>query len=142
MRREKRTQVDEAARLHPNSWSSMEARVLDISPRGFMAACSARVMIGGPVSVEIPGMGRLNAHVTWRRGDKFGARFDTQIDLAQLPWEPVGDQGELGRLLVQRVEAREAGEVGHELELRRKILAGLPVLAVKGAEPARRGSSA
>ena len=134
--------MDETARLYPNSWSSLDARVLDISSHGFKAACTARVMLGGPVSVEIPGVGRLNGHVTWRRGDEFGASFDTPVDMAQLPWQPVGGQAELSRLLVQRAEANHAGQVGQELELKRKILARLPVMAIAGAEPVRRRSRA
>ncbi len=140
MRREKRTQVDEAARLHPNDWSSLEVRVLDLSSNGFRAQCEARVTVGSPVALDIAGIGRVNAHVTWRRGTRFGAKFDQPADIAACAWAPVPQQIVLSRMLVDRAEANQTGQFGQELELRRKILSGLPVRAVAGAEP--RGSGA
>jgi hypothetical protein len=130
--------VDEAARLHPNSWSSLEVRVLDLSANGFRAECEARVTLGSAVTLEVPGVGQVNAHVTWRRGDRFGAKFDAPADVAQCDWAPICEQKVLSRMLIERAEARETGQFGHELELRRKILANLPVQAVAGAEPRRR----
>lgn len=138
MRREKRTQVDAAARLHPNSWSSIEIRVLDISPQGFRAECEARILAGTPVTLEVEGVGPLRAHITWRRGGRFGAKFDEPAGLSGCSWGPVCDQVALSRLLVDRALARRAEAVGSELELRRKILEGLPVRPVRGAEPAGR----
>jgi hypothetical protein len=138
VRREKRTQVNEPARLHPNSWSSLEVRVLDISTNGFRAECDARITVGSSVALEIEGIGAVHAHVTWRRGQRFGAKFDQPVDMAPCTWAPVCDQVVLSRMLVDRALAREAGAYGSELELRRKILEGLPVRPVRGAEPARR----
>lgn len=135
MRREKRTQVDEAARLHPNDWSSIEVRVLDISPSGFRAECDARILVGSAVTLDVAGVGSLRAHVTWRRGERFGAKFDLPADLAGCTWNPVCDQVVLSRLLVDRALARRAEAYGSELELRRKILEGLPVRPIRGAEP-------
>jgi hypothetical protein len=127
VRREKRTQVDEPARLHPNHWSSLEVRVLDLSSNGFRAECEARVTIGSSVRLEVPGVGPLNAHVTWRRGDRFGAKFDEPADLSHCEWQPVCDQVALARMLVDRAQARDEGQFGRELELRRKILDALPM---------------
>jgi hypothetical protein len=138
VRREKRTQVDEAARLHPNDWSSIEVRVLDVSSSGFRAECEARILVGTAVTLEVAGVGPLRAHVTWRRGERFGAKFDLPADLTGCTWDPVCDQVVLSRLLVDRALARRAGSFGDELELRRKILDNLPVRPVRGAEPARR----
>jgi hypothetical protein len=135
LRREKRTQVDQAARLHPNSWSSLEVRVLDVSAGGFRAQCEARVTIGSPVKLEIEGLGALEASVTWRRGDRFGARFVEPVDMARCAWTPVCDQVSLSRMLIDRAEARQSGALAQELELRRKILGSLPVRPVRGAEP-------
>ena len=138
MRREKRTQVDEAARLHPNDWSSIEVRVLDISASGFRAECDARILVGTAVTLQVEGVGPLRAHVTWRRNERFGAKFDLPADLAGCQWDPVCDQIMLSRLLVDRALARGTDAFGSELELKRKILEGLPVLPVCGAEPSRR----
>lgn len=140
MRREKRTQVDEAARLHPNDWSSIEVRVLDISSSGFRAECDARILVGTAVTLDVAGVGPLRAYVTWRRGDRFGAKFDLPADLTGCTWDAVCDQVVLSRLLVDRALARRTEAFGTELELRRKILENLPVRPVHGAEPARRRS--
>lgn len=127
MRNEKRTQVDEAARLHPNAWSSVEVQLLDISAGGFRAQCEARVITGSVVQLEVDGIGPVHAHVTWRRGQRFGAKFDAPIDLSRCTWSPVSDEAVLSRLLVDRAEARQTGAFGQELELKRKILGNLPV---------------
>ena len=138
VRREKRTEIDETARLHPNSWSSLEVRVLDVSANGFRAECEARVMPGSPVTLEVPGVGPAHAHVTWRRGNRFGAKFDRPLDMVRCGWAPICDQVVLFRMLIERAKARETGEFGDELELTRKILDGLPVRPVAGAEPRRK----
>lgn len=113
-------------------------RVLDLSSNGFRAECEARVVVGSPVTLEIDGIGPVNAHVTWRRGNRFGAKFDVSTDISGCAWSPVCEQVVLSRMLIERAQARQTGQFGQELELRRKILEGLPVQAVTGAEPARR----
>lgn len=117
-------------------------RVLDISPSGFRAECEARILVGTPVTLQIAGIGAVRAHLTWRRGQRFGAKFDQPVDLAACTWAPVCDQVVLSRLLVDRALARRSEAFGCELELRRKILDGLPVRPIRGAEPRRRGSQA
>jgi len=142
VRQERRTEIDEPARLHPNSWSSLEVRVLDLSTNGFRAECEARVVVGGPVTLEVAGLGPVRAHVTWRRGDRFGAKFDVPIELECCEWAALCDQGVLSRMLVERARANRSGAFSQELELRRKILDSLPVkrLADAGA-PAKRARS-
>lgn len=138
MRREKRTEIDATARLHPNDWSSLEVRVLDVSAHGFRAESDARILAGSVVGLDVPGIGAAYAHVTWRRGSRFGAKFDVPIDPARCQWEPLCRQVVLARMLVDRACASRSGAFGNELELKRKILDGLPVRAVAGAEPKRR----
>ena len=130
--------MNEAARLHPNSWSSLEVRVLDISANGFRAQCDARITVGSSIALEVAGIGGVHAHVTWRRNGRFGAKFDQPLDLARCSWAPLCDQVMLSRMLIDRACAREDGAFGAELELRRKILDGLPFRPVRGAEPSRR----
>lgn len=135
MRQEERTPFDEAARLHPNSWSSLEVRVLNLSANGFKAECEARVTVGSCVTLEVPGIGACHAGVVWRRGDAFGANFVHPIDVANCAWAPVSDAATLARMLVERALARRAGQFSVELELRRKILASLPMQRVtRGAD--------
>jgi len=133
VRQEKRTEIDETARLHPNSWSSLEVRVLDLSAGGFRAQCEARVIVGSPVKIEIEGIGPVNAHVTWRRGDRIGAKFDSPIDLSRCRWSALREEIVLSRMLVERARANQAGAFGQELELRRKILESLPVKRLPAA---------
>lgn len=127
MRREKRLEIDARARLHPNDWSSMEVRVLDLSANGFRAECDARVPAGTCVTLEVPGVGPSMAYVTWRKGTRFGAQFAGPIAMSDCSWSPAGAETLLARLLVDRADARATGQFGPELELRRRILAGLPI---------------
>ena len=143
MRRETRTAVDEPARLHPNEWSSLEVRLLDISPNGFRAECEARVLAGSPVRLEIPGIGVVQAHVIWRRGNRFGAQFDESIDMDRCDWQPLCEQVVLSRMLSDRARARAASAMAREMELKREMLDALPVAPVAAAErsPTRRAAS-
>ena len=74
-RRAERLALDESARLRPNSWSSLEIRMLDLSSLGFRATCEARLQCGSAATVEIAGLGLVEAQVEWQRGNQFGARF-------------------------------------------------------------------
>ena len=130
MRREERLPLDEIARLHPNEWSSLEVRVLDLSSNGFRAECEARVMVGSCVTLELPGIGSQRAYVTWRRGDKFGAKFSRPVSTKACGWPRLSREAVLARMLVERAAARSVGQYGHEIELRRKILESLPMVRV------------
>ena len=126
-RRSERLKVDEAARLRPNSWCSVEAQMLDLSESGFRASCEARLSVGSGVSIEIPGIGSVDAQVEWRRDGEFGARFHTPIDLDRCEWTLVQRQEALAQLLVQRARARQTGRGGAEAQIRRQILTALPM---------------
>ncbi|MEA2999919.1 MAG: hypothetical protein QOK17_1752 [Sphingomonadales bacterium] len=127
VRRAERRPLDQSARLRPNSWSSLEIRMVDLSELGFRAACDARLQRGGCVSLEIPGYGSVDAQVEWQRGDQFGARFLSPIALDRCEWT-VGDrQRALARLLVERAGAAKAGRARADDHLRRQILGALPI---------------
>src|SRR3954470_24738544 len=85
-RRAERLALDESTRLKPNSWSSLEIRMLDLSPLGFRANCEARLQPGGGVTLEIPGIRPGKAQVEWQPVDQFGARFYTEIALDSCEW--------------------------------------------------------
>jgi hypothetical protein len=126
-RRAERLALDESARLRPNSWSSLEIRMLDLSPLGFRAACEARLQPGSAVTLEIAGLGAVEAQVEWQRGDEFGARFFAPIELDRCTWM-IGERPHpLAQLLVQRAQARSVGRGGAETQIRRRILASLPI---------------
>ena len=126
-RRAERLALDESTRLQPNSWSSLEIRMLDLSPLGFRARCDARLLPGSGVTLEIPGLGAVEAQVEWQRGDEFGAHFFTAIDLDRCGWS-LGERAHpLAQLLVQRAQARASWRGGAEAQIRRRILDALPI---------------
>jgi hypothetical protein len=126
-RRAERLALDESTRLRPNSWSSLEIRMLDLSSFGFRANCDARLPRGSAVTLEIPGLGGVEAQVEWQRGDQFGARFFQEIDLHQCDWPLIDRPHPLAHLLVQRALARGSGRGRAEAQIRRRILESLPV---------------
>jgi hypothetical protein len=126
-RRSERLPVDAETRLRPNSWSSLQIRMLDLSAAGFRAQCDARLQPGGSVSLDIPGIGSVEAQVEWQRGDQFGARFYAPIELRSCGWTFRDRHRALARLLVERAAAHRAGRRGADVQLRREILASLPM---------------
>ena len=126
-RQSERLPLDAEARLRPNSWSSLQIRMLDLSVEGFRAECDARVQPGGSVSLDVPGLGAVEAQVEWQRGNQFGARFYAPIELQRCQWTFRQRHHTLARLLVERAAANRAGRRGAEGQLRREILSALPI---------------
>ena len=61
--------------------SGVEAKVLNISERGFMAVTEAQFEVGSRVWLMLPGRTRANAVIKWTAGDKLGAEFAAPIRL-------------------------------------------------------------
>jgi hypothetical protein len=122
-----RVALDEATRLRPNDWSSLEVRMIDISASGFRATSEARLQRGGCVSLDVPGIGSVEAQVEWQRGEMFGARFLLPIDIEKCGWTPVERESILAKLLIERAAARQAGRSETERRLRNRILHTLPM---------------
>lgn len=127
MRRSERIEVDETTRLRPNEWSSLEVRLVDLSAEGFRAECEATILCGSPIRIELPGIGEVEAQVSWRRKGEIGASFREPIDLELCGIARVSSELVLARLLVQRAEALSNGRFGHEQELRQRIRSTLPM---------------
>lgn len=127
MRKSNRTVVDEAARLHPNEWSSLEVRLLDCSAEGFRVECDARVRTGDLVTLEVPGIGPSRAQVSWCRGRELGARFLDPIPFDRAELRKADAETVLARLLIQRAAAHRASLRDVERDLRRQIIATLPM---------------
>ena len=70
------------AKMRELGASGVEARVLNISERGFMAATEVDFEVGSRVWLMLPGRERANAIVKWTAGDKLGAEFAEPISLA------------------------------------------------------------
>ena len=126
-RKAKRLPLDAETRLRPNSWSSLQVRMLDLSASGFRAECDARVQPGAGVSLDVPGIGSVEAQVEWQRANQFGARFFAPIELKLCQWTFPERHHALARLLVERAAAKRSGRRGAEGQLRREILASLPM---------------
>jgi hypothetical protein len=62
----------------------LEAKVHNISERGFMAATDAHFEVGSRVWLMLPGRDRANAVVKWTAGDKIGAEYAEPISLEGL----------------------------------------------------------
>jgi hypothetical protein len=83
-RRDTRLPVDVDATMRELGATGVEARVLNISTSGFMAATDAEFEVGSRVWLMLPGRERANAVVKWIAGDKLGAEFATPISLEGL----------------------------------------------------------
>ena len=80
-RRFSRLPVELDAKMRELGASGVEAKVLNICERGFMAATDARFEVGSRVWLMLPGRERANAVVKWTAGDKIGAEFAEPINL-------------------------------------------------------------
>lgn len=84
-RRGQRLPIELDATVRELGSNGIEARVLNISERGFMAQSEGSFEVGSRVWLMLPGKGRANAVVKWIAGDKLGAEFAEPIDLDDLP---------------------------------------------------------
>lgn len=126
-RRAERMPLDASTRLRPNEWSSLEVRMIDLSSSGFRASCEARLRPGSCVSLDIPGVGAVDAQVEWQRGDMLGARFFQEIDVARCTWSPRERVSVLAKLLIDRAAAARAGQAEVEKQIRQRILQAMPI---------------
>ena len=83
-RRQARVPVDLDARMRELGTNGVEAKVLNISERGFMAASEGEFEVGSRVWLMLPGRDRANAIVKWTAGDRLGAEFSDPISLEGL----------------------------------------------------------
>lgn len=80
-RRHSRLPVELEAKMRELGANGVEARVLNISERGFMATAEGHFEVGTRVWLMLPGRERANAVVKWTAGDKLGAEFAEPIEL-------------------------------------------------------------
>ena len=86
-RRAERVILDgEAANLSRDQIYAVKIKVENLSSAGFMAECPTLVMIGSYVSLDVPGIGPVQAQVRWQIGSKMGGMFLDPISLAQCEW--------------------------------------------------------
>jgi hypothetical protein len=70
--------TDVSLRVDGAQWE--DARLVNISSRGFMAEAAAGVSPGSSIWLLLPGVGRVNAQVIWVRGERLGGAFADAID--------------------------------------------------------------
>jgi hypothetical protein len=80
-RRSSRLPVELEARMRELGASGVDAKVLNISERGFMAVADGRFEVGSRVWLMLPGRDRANAVIKWAAGDKIGAEFAEPISI-------------------------------------------------------------
>ena len=86
-RRGERVRVGgKAANLSPNQLYAIEVNVRNLSSAGFMAECAETVRIGSYVSLDVPGIGPVQAQVRWQIGTRMGGMFLDPISLARCEW--------------------------------------------------------
>ena len=76
----------EKVSLSPQDRYSVEIKIHNVSTAGFMAECATPVMIGSYVSLEVPGVGPVQAQVRWQIGTRMGGMFLDPISLARCEW--------------------------------------------------------
>jgi hypothetical protein len=86
-RRSARLDVPSAeANLQPRDLYQVEIKVQNVSAAGFMAQCASPVRIGSNVSLDIPGIGTVEAQVRWQIGLRMGGMFLDPISLGRCDW--------------------------------------------------------
>ena len=83
-RRASRFPVDLDARVRELGSEGVEARVLNISESGFMAATDGSFEVGTRIWLMLAGRNRVNAVVKWVAGDRIGAEFASPVSLEEL----------------------------------------------------------
>ena len=83
-RRFPRLPVELEGKMRELGASGVEAKIVNISERGFMAVAEGRFEVGSRVWLMLPGRERANAVVKWTAGDKIGAEFAEPVSLSDL----------------------------------------------------------
>ena len=74
-RQSARISVELDARVRELGDEGADAKVLNISEKGFMAETQTEFEVGSRIWLILPGRDRANAVVRWTAGDKIGAEF-------------------------------------------------------------------
>ena len=80
-RRHTRLPVALDGKMRELGTSGVEAKIVNISERGFMAIADGRFAVGARVWLILPGRDRANAVVKWTVGDKIGAEFAESLSM-------------------------------------------------------------
>ncbi len=79
-RREPRLAIEAEVPLRELGRESVDAKLINLSSRGFMAETEALIEPGSRVWLKLPGMARANALVVWTGSGRIGGEFANPID--------------------------------------------------------------
>jgi hypothetical protein len=79
-RREPRLRVEAEIPLRQLGQTAVDAKLINISSRGFMAETEALIEAGARIWLILPGPGRVNALVIWARNGRIGGELAQPID--------------------------------------------------------------
>lgn len=88
-RRAERRSVASTTHMYSDQWYTVEVRVRDVSQAGFMAECEHAIGIGSAVSLDVPGIGSVDAQVRWQLAGRMGGLFHDPISLSECEWTAV-----------------------------------------------------
>ena len=83
-RRSPRYPVEVEGKVRELGAEGSDARILNISEKGFMAESSAEFEVGSRIWLILPGRDRASAVVRWTAGLRLGAEFAEPISLEGL----------------------------------------------------------
>ena len=83
-RRSPRYLVDVEGKVRELGTEGSEARVLNISEKGFMAESAGEFDVGSRVWLILPGRDRASAIVRWTAGNRLGAEFAEPVSIEGL----------------------------------------------------------
>lgn len=72
--------------MRQQNWYSVEVTLCNVSTCGFMAECAENVRIGSHVTLDVPGVGPVDAQVRWLLGGRMGGMFLDPISLSRCQW--------------------------------------------------------
>jgi hypothetical protein len=84
-----RISADGMFALRAGNFSTVEAEIFDISQLGLKGSCSEALSIGSLITLDIPGIGAVEAEVKWQLSTRFGALFLEPIDVTKCEWSAV-----------------------------------------------------
>ena len=90
-RRSERLFVSSITTLRNRHREAFEVTICDLSQCGFMAESAEPMEIGSYVSLDVPGIGPLNAQIRWQIGCRFGGMFLDPIALRRCDWDLEAD---------------------------------------------------